>query len=816
MATEDSRADRVRTVEAADVDSDELFGSAVERREDPTLLTGEAEYTDDIDDPELANLAFARSRYGHARIDDVDTSTAEGMDGVLAVYTGSDIDLALPCGFQLDGLNDPEYPVVASERVRYEGDAVAVVVAEDRYTAHQAVKAVEVDYERLDAVVDPEAALEDDAPQLHDEAPGNVAFEWDIGNQAETETAFAEAAESVELEFENQQLIPNAMEPRAAVADYRPAADRLEVHMTSQNPHLHRLLISLITGHPEHKIRVRAPEVGGGFGSKIHNYVGETVTAWAAMQHERPVKWTATRTESYQTDAHGRGHVTRGELALDEDGHVTGLKVDTTANMGAYLSTFAPLIPTYLYAPLLSGQYEIPAIHCEVTGVFTNTATPDAYRGAGRPEAAYLIERLMSHAARERGEDPAEFRRRNFVPEEAFPYETPVSKPMSYDSGDYEKTLDKALEAVDYETFRERQDAAREEGRYLGIGISCYIEACGVAPSQQWSDWGAGVGHWEFGSVRFRRTGTVEVHVGTSGHGQGHHTTFAQIAASRLGVDYDDVEVIEGDTDEIPEGTGTYGSRSAAVGGSAIVRSTEKVIEKGRTLAAHQLETSEEDIEFDDGEFHVAGAPDRSVGWTDLAAAAYLTGDVPGDVEPGLEAQTYYDPENYTFPFGTHVATVEVDPEAGEIDVRRYVAVDDVGPQINPKIVEGQIHGGIAQGIGQALYEGVEYNDNGTLLTGSMQDYAVPKALHIPEMETYDTETPSPHNPLGVKGVGEAGTIAAPQAIVNAVVDALDPFGVDHVEMPITAERVWSAVQSGATADGGRTPASDADEGGDA
>jgi carbon-monoxide dehydrogenase large subunit len=606
----------------------------------------------------------------------------------------------------------------------------------------------------------------------------------------------------VEIEVRNQRLIPNAMEPRAAVAEYRRSDEQLSVHMTTQNPHLHRLLLSLILGHPEHRIRVRAPEVGGGFGSKIHNYAGETMTAWAAMQHERPIKWQATRTESNQTDAHGRAHVTRGELAVDKDGHVTGLRVDTVADLGGYLSTFGPLIPTYLYAPLLSGQYEIPAIHCSVTGAFTNTTPLDAYRGAGRPEASFLIERLMTIAARELGEDPAAFRRRNFIPEDAFPYETPVSAPMSYDSGDYEKTLDAALEAVDYESFHERQQQAREDGRYLGVGLSCYIEACGVAPSQQWSDWGAGVGHWEFGSVRFRRTGTVEAHVGTSGHGQGHHTTFAQVVASELGVDYDDVEVIEGDTDEIPEGTGTYGSRSAAVGGSALLRSAEKVVEKGKRIAAHQLEADPDDIEFDDGEFHVAGAPEQSVAWADLAGAAYLTGDIPEGMEPGLEAQTYYDPENYTFPFGTHVAIVEVDPQSGEVEIERYVAVDDVGNQINPKIVEGQIHGGIAQGVGQALYEGAEYDENGSLITGSMQDYAVPKALHIPEMETESTVTPSPHNPLGVKGVGEAGTIAAPQAVVNAVSDALEPFGVDSVEMPMTEERVWRAVNGQATADG--------------
>jgi len=795
MAAEDSREARVRTIAGDDVDPTDLFGSAVERREDPELITGEAQFTDDVTRDRMVHLSIKRSQFGHARIEDVDTSAAEAMDGVVAVYTGEDVEVGLPCGFQLEGLNDPDFPAIATDRVRYQGDAVAAVLAEDRYTAAEAASAIDVDYERLEAVTDPVKAVEGDVPQLHDDVEDNVAFDWDIGNHDETEAAFEEAAETVELEVDNQRLIPNAMEPRAALAEYRPAGDKLAVHMTSQNPHLHRLLLSLILGHPEHKIRVVAPDVGGGFGSKIHNYAGETLASLFAMEHERPVKWTATRTETFETDAHGRGHVTTGELALDEDGTVTGMRVDTVADLGGYHSTFAPLIPTYLYAPLLSGQYEIPAIHARVRGAFTNLPPTDAYRGAGRPEASFLVERLMTEAARELDRDPAAFRRQNFVPEDAFPYETPVSHPMAYDSGDYEKTLDKALDAVGYEEFRDRQEQARENDRYLGIGFSCYIEACGVAPSQQWSEWGAGVGHWECSVVRFKRTGTVEIQVGTSGHGQGHETSYAQIAASRLGVPYEDIEIVEaGDTDEIPEGTGTYGSRSAAVGGSSLVESTEKVIEKGRKLAAHQLEAAEEDIEFEDGEFHVAGAPDRSVGWADLAGAAYLTGDVPDDVEPGLEATTYYDPENYTYPFGCHTAIVEVDPETGEIDLRRYVAVDDVGPQINPKIVEGQIHGGIAQGIGQALYEGAEFDDNGTLLTGSMQDYTVPKAMHVPEMELDHTVTESPHNPLGVKGVGEAGTIAAPQAVVNAVTDALEPFGVDSVQMPMTSERVWRAI----------------------
>jgi carbon-monoxide dehydrogenase large subunit len=504
------------------------------------------------------------------------------------------------------------------------------------------------------------------------------------------------------------------------------------------------------------------------------------------------VKWIATRTETYLTDALGRGHETHGKMALDEDGNILGLSVDTKANIGAYLSTFGPAIPTYFYAPLLSGQYEIPAIHAEVTGAFTNVPPVDAYRGAGRPEASYLIERLVRVAADEMDMDPAGFRRQNFVPAEAFPYETPVA--MTYDSGEYEKTLDRALELLDYEAFRERQAQAREEGRYLGVGLSAYVEACGAAPSEIAGQLGAQAGLWESSLVRFQPSGTVSVYVGTSGHGQGHDTTFAQIVANELGVDYDDVEIVEGDTNEIPQGMGTYGSRSAAVGGSAIVKSTQKVVEKGKAIAAHQLEASEDDIEFEDGEFHVAGAPDRAMHITDVAEASYLAHDLPEGMEPGLEATSFYDPDNFVFPFGMHAAVVEVDPDTGEIEFENYVAVDDVGPQINPKIVEGQIHGGIAQGIGQALYEEAEFDDNGQLLTGSMQDYVVPKADHVPHIETDSTVTESPHNPLGVKGVGEAGTIAAPQAVVNAVCDALEPFDVDHIDMPLKNEKVWRAI----------------------
>ncbi|MFC7203092.1 xanthine dehydrogenase family protein molybdopterin-binding subunit [Haloferax namakaokahaiae] len=810
----------VRSVRPDEVDAADILGSAIERREDPALITGTAEYTDDIQLKNMAHMAILRSQYGHAKIDDIDTSDAEAMDGVIAVYTYDDLvasgggSFSLPVGWLLDTLKQVPHPILANERVRYQGDGVAVVVAESRYIAHDALAEIDVEYERLDAVVNPGDALEDGAPQIHDDAEGNVAFDWEIGDQQKTDDAFDSAAHTVHFECENQLLIPNAMEPRAAVATYNSGTDELEVFMTTQNPHLHRLLMSGVIGHPEHKLRVKAPEVGGGFGSKIHHYADEALVAWAAKQLGRPVKWTATRTETYKTDTPGRGHLTEAELALDDDGRITGLRVNTRANLGAYLSTFAPSVPTYLYGTLLSGQYDIPAIHCSVRGAFTNVPPVDAYRGAGRPEASFVVERLISLGAKEVGMDTAEFRRKNFVNNDDFPYETQVA--VVYDSGDYEKTLDKALELVEYTDFRERQERARDEGRYLGIGFSCYIEACGLAPSELAGQLGAQAGLWESSLVRFQPSGTVTAYCGTSGHGQGHETTYAQIVANELGIDYEDVDVVEGDTDEIPQGMGTYGSRSAAVGGSALVMSSQKLVEKARQIAAHQLEADPADIEFEGGEFHVSGAPDRSIGIQAVAQQSYLAHNIPEGMEPGLEATSFYDPDNFVFPFGTHVAIVEVDPESGEVEFERYVAVDDVGNQINPKIVEGQIHGGVAQGIGQALYEGAVYDENAQLLTGSMQDYTVPKSIHIPELETASTVTPSPHNPLGVKGVGEAGTIAAPQAVVNAITDALEPFGVESVEMPVTPERVWTAVNGQATADGsGTAPETDESNGGD-
>ncbi|GAA0472074.1 xanthine dehydrogenase family protein molybdopterin-binding subunit (plasmid) [Halococcus dombrowskii] len=818
------------TIESDELDIESVLGSSVERREDPSLITGEAEYTDDIQRPKMTHMAVLRSQHGHAEISDIDTSTAEAMDGVVGVYTADDLDVPgeVPTGWLLPDLKTPSHTILAKDRVRYQGDGIAVVVAEENAIAHDAVAAIDVDYNRLDAVTDPKEAVEDDAPVLHEPTedptdteddeeigtvPGNQAFDWEIGDADATDEAFASAAHTAEVDLENQRLIPNPMEPRAAMAEYKPGTEELELHMTSQNPHLHRQLMSGVLDVPEHKIHVVAPDVGGGFGNKIAHYPDEALVSWCAKETERPVKWTATRSESYLTGTHGRDHDTHAELAMDGDGVITGMRVETYASMGAYLSTFAPAIPTYLYGTLLSGQYDIPAIHCHVIGAFTNSAPTDAYRGAGRPEALYVVERMITLGAREVGMDPAEFRRQNFIPEDDFPHQTPVA--VSYDSGDYEPALDKALDMVGYDDLRERQEELREEGRYLGIGFSNYIEACGLAPSELAGQLGAQAGLWESGLVRVHPTGKVTAFCGTSGHGQGHETTYAQIVSDELGIPYDDIEIVEGDTDEIPQGMGTYGSRSAAVGGSALATSSQKVVEKAKKIAAHLMEAGEEDIEFKNGEFSVAGAPERSMDIQEIAGQAYLAHDMPEGIEPGLEETSFYDPDNFVFPFGTHVAVVEVDPETGEIEFENYVAVDDVGPQINPKIVEGQVHGGVAQGIGQAMYEGAVYDDNGQLTTGSMQDYTVPKAEHIPRMETDSTVTPSPHNPLGVKGVGEAGTIAAPQAVVNAVTDALQPFGVDHIDMPLSSETVWQAVNDSAATDGGTDDSDVAEGGGD-
>ncbi len=780
----------------ATVTAERLFGRSIKRREDPRFITGRGQYVDDVKLSGTTYAAFVRSPHPHARLRSVDTAPARAVPGVLAVYTGQDVQVGgLPCGWMLPDIKVPPRPVLAAGKVRYVGEPVAIVVADSAYAARDGADAVRVEYEPLPGVANPRKAHEPGAPVLFDDVPRNQCFYWTIGDRAAVDAAFARAAQVVRLSVVNQRLIPNAIEPRACLASYAPATGDLTLWVTSQNPHVHRLLMAaFVLGIPETKMRVIAPDVGGGFGSKIFVYNEEVAVSWAARALGRPVKWTAERRESFVNDAHGRDHVTDAEMAFDGDGRIVGLRVRTHANLGAYLSTFAPLIPSYLYGPLLSGVYRIPAIFCEVWGVFTNTAPVDAYRGAGRPEATYLLERLMDRAAQELRVDPADLRRRNFIPPftGGTPYQTPVA--FAYDSGNYEPALNRALELARYGEARKEQELGRQQGRYIGIGVTTYIEACGPAPSAVAGSLGAGAGLWESGQVRVHPTGAVTVYTGSHSHGQGHETTFAQLVADELGIPIEQVEIVHGDTGQIPFGMGTYGSRSACVGGSAIVKCLDKIKEKGRRIAAHLLEAGEQDLVYDRGAWSVKGAPDRKKTWSEVALMAYLAHNLPAGMEPGLEATSFYDPSNFTFPFGAHVAVVEVDPESGAVKLLRYVAVDDVGRVINPMIVDGMVHGGIAQGVGQALWEHGVYSDDGQLLSATMMDYALPKADQLPSYETDRTVTPSPVNPLGVKGAGETGTIASTPTVANAVIDALRPFGVTHIDMPLTPAKIWKAV----------------------
>jgi carbon-monoxide dehydrogenase large subunit len=779
--------------------AERLVGARIRRKEDPRFITGRGQYTDDVKVQGTLHVAFVRSPHAHARIRGVDLAAARTQPGVVAVYTGKDLAdggvNGIPVGWLLPGLTPSNHHAIAVEKVHYVGEAVAVIVAESPYAARDAAELVTVDYDPLPAVADAEQALTQDVPIVRNAGTDNVCFRWQIGDAGATDAAFAQATTVVRQRLVNQRLIPVAIEPRASLATYVRATDELTLWVTSQNPHVHRLIMgAFVLGLPEHKFRVISPDVGGGFGSKIFVYPEEVAVAWLARTLERPVKWTAERRESFMTDSHGRDHITDAEMAFDANGRIVGLRVNTIANLGAHLTLFAPAIPTYLYGTLLSGQYRIPAIHAQVTGVFTHTTPVDAYRGAGRPEACYLIERLVDLGARQLGVDPAELRRRNFIPADQFPYLTPVA--LQYDSGNYEPALDRALAMVDYENFRVEQERLRKQGRYVGVGLSCYIEACGLAPSQVVGQLGSQAGLYESATVRVHPTGKVSVYTGSQQQGQGHETTFAQIVADRLGIEMDDVEVVHGDTGRVQFGMGTYGSRSGAVGGTAIVLSLDKIVEKSKRIAAHMLEAAPEDVELTSGRFHVRGSPDRSKGLADISLAAYLAHSMPAGLEPGLEATSFFDPPNFTYPFGTHIAMVEVDADTGQVSLLRYIAVDDVGNVINPMVVDGQLHGGIAQGVAQALWESAQYDDSAQLLTGSLMNYGLPKAHQLPFFELDRTVTPSPVNPLGVKGVGEAGTIASPPAVVNAVMDALSPFGIPHLDMPLTAPKVWHAIQS--------------------
>ena len=776
-----------------------LFGSSIKRREDPRMITGRGVYTDDVKLPGQAHAVFVRSPHAHARVKRVDLAAARRVPGVITAFSGKDLADGgvnpLPCGWLLPDLKIPEYRAIATSTAHFVGHAVAVVIGDSAYAAKDGADQVVVDYELLPSVTDGEKAVKPGAPQLHANVPGNVAFRWSIGDKDQTDAAIKGAARVVRQRLVNQRLIPNAMEPRASMASYNAATGELTAWITSQNPHVHRLLMAaFVLGMPEHKMRVIAPDVGGGFGSKIFVYPEEVAVSWASKTLGRPVKWTAERRESFLTDAHGRDHVTEAEMAVDKDGKIVALRVHTNANLGAYLSTFAPLIPTFLYGTMLSGVYRIPNIYCEVVGSLTNTTPVDAYRGAGRPEATYLLERMVDLAAKAMGVDVAEFRRRNFIAASSFPYQTPVA--FQYDSGNYGPALDKALQHLDYKKLRAEQETARQAGRYLGIGFATYIEACGPAPSQVAGALGAQAGLWESAHVRVHPTGKITVFTGSHSHGQGHETTFAQLAADELQVPFEDVEIVHGDTAQVPFGMGTYGSRSTAVGGAAIHLSIEKIKEKAKKIAAHLLEASEADIDHAEGKFAVKGSPARHKAWGEITLMAYLAHNLPKGLEPGLEATSFWDPSNFVFPFGTQIAVVEVNPDTGKATLLRYVAVDDVGRVINPMIVDGMVHGGIAQGAAQALWEYAAYDDGGQLVTGSLMDYAIPKADDLPSYETDRTVTPSPVNPMGVKGAGETGTIASTAAVANAVIDALSPFGISHIDLPLTPARIWAAVQA--------------------
>ncbi|HEX5507289.1 MAG TPA: xanthine dehydrogenase family protein molybdopterin-binding subunit [Pseudolabrys sp.] len=774
------------------------IGAAVRRKEDLRFITGKGQYTDDVVRPGETRAVFVRSPHARAKIRSIDASEAKKMPGVVAVLTGAELANDkignLICGWMIhskDGspMKMAPHPAIAAGTVNHVGDAVAVVIAETKGQARDAADKVKVDYEPLPAVADPAKAQAKDAPQIHDVASNNTIYQWHLGDAKATEAAFASARHVTRLDIVNNRLVPNAIEPRAALAEYDAGTDQLTLWNTSQNPHVARLVIAAFVGMaPEHKLRVIAPDVGGGFGSKIFIYPEEVVCLWAARKVGRPVKWTAERSESFLTDAHGRDHVTHAELALDGEGKILALRVKTIANLGAYMSTFSSSIPTYLYGTLLSGQYNIPQIYCEVDAVYTNTVPVDAYRGAGRPEATFVVERLVEVAAREIGIEPPELRKRNFI--KSFPHQTPVI--MLYDAGDYQASLKKAMELADVKSFGKRKRDAARHGKLRGLGYSTYIEACGIAPSQAVGSLGAGVGLWESAEVRVNPTGSVEVLTGSHAHGQGHETTFAQLVSERLGIPFENISIVHGDTDKVQFGMGTYGSRSGAVGMSAIVKALDKIEAKAKKVAAHMMEAAEGDIEFKDGKFTVAGT-DKSAAWSDVALNAYIAHKFSGqELEPGLKETSFYDPTNFTFPAGCHICEVEVDADTGNTEIVNWTAVDDFGTVINPMIVEGQVHGGIAQGVGQALLESAVYDKDGQLVSGSFMDYSMPRAHNLPSFTVGLTETKSPSNPLGIKGCGEAGAIAAPAAVINAITDAV---GSEQVTMPATAGTVWAALQ---------------------
>ncbi|MBD3678614.1 MAG: xanthine dehydrogenase family protein molybdopterin-binding subunit [Rhodobacteraceae bacterium] len=784
---------------------DHGIGASDKRREDVRFLTGKGRYTDDINLPGQAYVAFLRSDVAHGKLNNVDTAAASGMPGVLRIFTGADFEGVggLPCGWQVTDrhgnvMQEPGHPVLAQGKVRHVGDPIAAVVAETYEQARDAAEAISLDIDELPAVVDMKEAVKDGAPKVHDDLTSNLCYDWGFveDNREAVDQAIKNAAHVTTLELTNQRLVANPMEPRVAVGDYAAHDDSSTLYTTSQNPHVIRLLMgAFVLGIPEHKLRVVAPDVGGGFGTKIFHYAEEAFCTFAAKQLKRAVKWTATRSEAFMSDAHGRDHVTKIELALDKDGMFQALRTETYANMGAYLSTFAPSVPTWLHGTLMAGNYKTPLIYVNVKAVFTNTVPVDAYRGAGRPEATFQLERVIDKAARELGVDPIELRRKNFITE--FPYATPVA--VEYDTGNYNATMDKLIEIADFAGFDARRAESEKRGKLRGLGVNCYIEACGIAPSQLVGQLGARAGLYESATVRVNATGGLVVMTGSHSHGQGHETTFPQVIAEMIGIDANMVEIVHGDTANTPMGMGTYGSRSLAVGGSAMVRATEKIIAKAKKIAAHLMEASEGDIELKEGKFSVAGT-DKSVAWGDVCLAAYVPHNYPLDqIEPGLEETSFYDPSNFTYPAGAYACEVEVDPDTGKVTIERFAAADDFGNIVNPMIVSGQVHGGLAQGIGQALLEGCSYDENGQLISASYMDYAMPRASDVPFYTVdHSCQTPCTHNPLGVKGCGEAGAIGSPPAVVNAVVDALQRAGksnVTHIDMPLSPARVWAAMQ---------------------
>ena len=779
------------------------IGASSKRREDIRFLTGEGNYTDDINLHGQAHVFFLRSDIAHGVLNSVDTAAAEGMPGVVKIFTGADFAEvgSIPCGWQVtdkhgEPMQEPRHPVLAEGKVRHVGEPIAAVVAETLSQARDAAEAIVVDITDLPAVVDMKQAVQEDAPKVHDDLTSNLCYDWGFveENKAAVDKAFDEAAHVTTLELVNNRLVANPMEPRVAVGDYARGTGDHTLYTTSQNPHVIRLLMgAFVLGIPEHKLRVVAPDVGGGFGTKIFHYQEEAFCTFAAKACNRPVKWTSSRSEAFMSDAHGRDHVTKIQMALDADNNFTALRTDTYANMGAYLSTFAPSVPTWLHGTLMAGNYKTPLIYVNVKAVFTNTVPVDAYRGAGRPEATYQLERLVDKCAHELGVDPIALRRQNFITE--FPYATPVA--VEYDTGDYVATMDKLEEIADFAGFDARRNESEAKGKLRGFGVNCYIEACGIAPSNLVGQLGARAGLYESATVRVNATGGLVVMTGSHSHGQGHETAFPQVIAEMIGIPEEMVEIVHGDTANTPMGMGTYGSRSLAVGGSAMVRATEKIIAKATKIASHLLEASEGDIELKDGAFTVAGT-DKSVAWGDVTLAAYVPHNYPlEDIEPGLEETAFYDPSNFTYPSGAYACEVELDPETGHVTIDRFAAADDFGNIVNPMIVSGQVHGGIAQGIGQALMENCAYDSDGQLLSASYMDYAMPRASDLPFYTVdHSCQTPCTHNPLGVKGCGEAGAIGSPPAVVNAVLDAMRSGGKDvgHIDMPVTPARVWAAM----------------------